>query len=172
MGSSAVSLPTTFFFKYMARSPVYDMNCMNLLNPLEGITVLNGMHTWWKCPYYGPTVCPNRKFKDEGWRGGGSKCLLQHWVRRPSKTQLQGWRSRSSRGHCRACSFSFSLLLGYCTLSFSIMGCSSLRFPCTVAPPLALWLSSVHLSSCFLTLSLLPGFIVQNKLALVAEECI
>lgn len=139
------------------------MNCMNLLNPLEGITVLNGMHTWWKCPYYGPTVCPNRKFKDEGWRGGGSKCLLQHWVRRPSKTQLQGWRSRSSRGHCRACSFSFSLLLGYCTLSFSIMGCSSLRFPCTVAPPLALWLSSVHLSSCFLTLSLLSGFYCSKQ---------
>lgn len=94
-------------------------------------------------------MCPNRKLKDKGWRGGVSKSLLQGWVRRPSKTQLHGWRSRSSRGHCGACSFFFCLLLGYRTLLFSIMGCSVLRFLCTVAPPLALSLSSLHLSPCF-----------------------
>lgn len=59
---------------------------------------------------------------------------------------MQGWRCRSNRGHCRASSFSFCLLLGYYALLFSIMGCSLLHFLDTVAPPWAPWLSTVHLT--------------------------
>lgn len=70
-------------FKYMARSPAYDMHCTSrgtLSKPpvSEVITVLNGVARSTRVSLLG---CPNRKLKGKGWRRG-RKCLLAATSRR------------------------------------------------------------------------------------------
>lgn len=93
------------------------------------------------------------RIKDGG-REGGDGVSPSVLLRRTSKRKMQSWRFRSNRGHCRACSFSFRLLLGYYTLSIQYYGVFFTRLSLHSGTPFfALWLSTVHLSPCFWQIS-------------------
>lgn len=112
------------------------------------------------------------RIKDGG-REGGDGVSPSVLLRRTSKRKMQSWRFRSNRGHCRACSFSFRLLLGYYTLSIQYYGVFFTRLSLHSGTPFFCSVTFYCTSfAVLLTNFLLSSFIFLNRSNLVAEECV
>lgn len=125
-------------------------------------------------PHWGAIECPNRKRKNRVWEKGGG-C----WGGTSVRT-MQGWRSRSNGGHCRASSVPFlpvarilypfySALWGVLYSAFSterhLFCCAH---SCHTSRCTSWQISPVSFSYfCFL-----GGGELLNRLNLAAEECI